>query len=224
MSESVADQQDERILILDFGSQVTQLIARRVRESGVYSEVWPYNNAPEDRIRAYAPSGIILSGGPASVPDANSPRAPDVVFTLGVPVLGICYGQMLMCEQLGGQVGSSGHQGIRPSLRGHHRRMRPVPRRLGAGRPRTGLDEPRRPHNLPPTRLLHSSGKRRRPLRSNRRRTPPFLRPDVPPRGRPHPPRRPTPQKTSPTTPAAAPAPGPWPASAPRKSPESARK
>jgi GMP synthase (glutamine-hydrolysing) len=107
MSESVADQQDERILILDFGSQVTQLIARRVRESGVYSEVWPYNNAPEDRIRAYAPRGIILSGGPASVPDAESPRAPDVVFTLGVPVLGICYGQMTMCEQLGGQVGSS---------------------------------------------------------------------------------------------------------------------
>ena len=94
--------QDDRILIVDFGSQVTQLIARRVRESGVYSEVWPYNNASDDRIRAFAPRGIILSGGPASVDQAGSPRAPNLVFALGVPVLGICYGQMTMCVQLGG--------------------------------------------------------------------------------------------------------------------------
>ena len=94
--------QHDRILIVDFGSQVTQLIARRVRESGVYSEVWPYNNASEHRIRVFAPRGIILSGGPASVDQAGSPRAPDLVFTLGVPVLGICYGQMTMCVQLGG--------------------------------------------------------------------------------------------------------------------------
>jgi GMP synthase (glutamine-hydrolysing) len=102
-----ADQQDDRILILDFGSQVTQLIARRVRESGVYSEVWPYNAATDDRLRAFAPRGVILSGGPASVPDPGSPRAPDLVFALGVPVLGICYGQMTMCEQLGGTVAGS---------------------------------------------------------------------------------------------------------------------
>jgi GMP synthase (glutamine-hydrolysing) len=94
---------EDRILILDFGSQVTQLIGRRVRESGVYCEIWPYS-ASEDRIRGFAPRGIILSGGPASVTEAGSPRAPEVVFTLGLPVLGICYGQQTMCAQLGGAV------------------------------------------------------------------------------------------------------------------------
>jgi GMP synthase (glutamine-hydrolysing) len=97
---------DEKILILDFGSQVTQLIARRVREAGVYCEIFPFNVDPA-RITAFAPRGIILSGGPASVADAGSPRAPDLVFTMGVPVLGICYGQMVMCQQLGGQVRGS---------------------------------------------------------------------------------------------------------------------
>ena len=100
----------DRILIIDFGSQVTQLIARRVRESGVYSEIWPFNTATEKRIRDYAPRGIILSGGPASVTETNSPRAPDVVFTLGVPVFGICYGQQTMVEQLGGKVESGHHR------------------------------------------------------------------------------------------------------------------
>jgi GMP synthase (glutamine-hydrolysing) len=99
----------DRVLILDFGSQVTQLIARRVRESGVYCEVWPFNTAA-GRIRAFAPRAIILSGGPASVPDGDSPRAPDEVFEAGVPVLGICYGQMAMCAQLGGEVTSSAHR------------------------------------------------------------------------------------------------------------------
>jgi len=93
----------ERILILDFGSQVTQLIARRLRESGVYCEIWPFNAAPE-KIAAFGAAGFILSGGPASVTDEGSPRAPDLVFEAGVPVLGICYGQMTMCAQLGGQV------------------------------------------------------------------------------------------------------------------------
>ena len=99
----------DRVLILDFGSQVTQLIARRVRETGVYCEIFPYNIPPE-RIAAFAPKAIILSGGPASVPDGNSPRAPQMVFEAGVPVLGICYGQMTLCEQLGGQVASSDHR------------------------------------------------------------------------------------------------------------------
>lgn len=94
----------DHILILDFGSQVTQLIARRVRESGVYCEIWPFNDAPIERIKAYNPKGIILSGGPCSVRDEGSPRAPDGIFDLGLPLLGICYGQQTMVEQLGGRV------------------------------------------------------------------------------------------------------------------------
>src|ERR1700693_462444 len=99
----------ERILSLDFGSQVTQLIARRVRESGVYCEIHPFTVA-DDRIRDFAPRGIILSGGPASVTVATTPRAPDIVFRSGVPVLAICYGMQTMCAQLGGRVTLSDHQ------------------------------------------------------------------------------------------------------------------
>lgn len=101
----------DHILILDFGSQVTQLIARRIRESGVYCEIWPFNHAPEDRIKAYNPKGIILSGGPCSVTDEDSPRAPDIVFDMGVPVMGICYGQQVMVQQLGGKVEKGDEQG-----------------------------------------------------------------------------------------------------------------
>ena len=93
----------DTILILDFGSQVTQLIARRLREDGVYTEILPCTTNP-DRITALAPKGIILSGGPNSVALADTPRAPDIVFSSGVPVLGICYGQQTMCQQLGGRV------------------------------------------------------------------------------------------------------------------------
>src|SRR5258708_7102834 len=99
----------DKILILDFGSQVTQLIARRVRENGVYCEIQPYT-VSEDKIRAFDPRGIILSGGPASVTVAATPRAPDIVFSLGVPVLAICYGMQTMCAQLGGRVTLSDHQ------------------------------------------------------------------------------------------------------------------
>src|SRR5579862_8211583 len=99
----------DRILILDFGSQVTQLIARRVRENGVYSEIHPYTIS-EEAIRAFAPKGVILSGGPASVTLATTPRAPDIVFTMGVPVLAICYGMQTMCAQLGGRVTLSDNQ------------------------------------------------------------------------------------------------------------------
>ncbi len=94
----------EHILILDFGSQVTQLIARRLRESGVYCEIWPFNQADEANIKAYKPKGIILAGGPRSVLDDDAPTAPDCVFTMGVPVFGICYGQQTMVQQLGGKV------------------------------------------------------------------------------------------------------------------------
>jgi GMP synthase (glutamine-hydrolysing) len=99
----------DKILILDFGSQVTQLIARRVRENGVYCEILPFTIA-EQSIRDFAPRAIILSGGPASLTEAASPRAPEIVFRLGVPVLGICYGMQTMCAQLGGQVTLSEHQ------------------------------------------------------------------------------------------------------------------
>ncbi len=99
----------DRVLILDFGSQVTQLIARRVREAGVYCEIFPFNVDPA-RIEAFAPGAVILSGGPASVVAAGTPRAPDLVFELGVPILGICYGQQTLCTQLGGEVEGSDHQ------------------------------------------------------------------------------------------------------------------
>lgn len=96
----------QKILILDFGSQYTQLIARRVREVGVYSEIRAWDVTAEE-IRAFAPSGIILSGGPESVAEAESPRAPQLVFELGIPVLGICYGMQTMAEQFGGKVAGS---------------------------------------------------------------------------------------------------------------------
>ncbi|KAF0224012.1 MAG: GMP synthase [Rhodospirillaceae bacterium] len=100
----------DRVLILDFGSQVTQLIARRVRESGVYCEIHPFNRVSAESLAQFAPKAIILSGGPSSVAEASSPRAPEVVFSLGVPVLGICYGQQTMCEQLGGKVEPGDHR------------------------------------------------------------------------------------------------------------------
>ncbi|MAT51044.1 MAG: glutamine-hydrolyzing GMP synthase [Porticoccaceae bacterium] len=97
-----------RILILDFGSQYTQLIARRVREIGVYCEIHPYDMAAED-IRIFSPRGVILSGGPETVTAETSPRAPQQVFELGVPVLGICYGMQAMAFQMGGRVENAEH-------------------------------------------------------------------------------------------------------------------
>jgi GMP synthase (glutamine-hydrolysing) len=97
------------VLIIDFGSQVTQLIARRVREAGVYCEIHPFQNA-EPAFAKMKPSAVILSGGPASVTEVDSPRAPQSVFRSGIPVLGICYGQQTMAEQLGGRVESGHHR------------------------------------------------------------------------------------------------------------------
>src|SRR5689334_20865437 len=104
--QSHPDIHAHRILILDFGAQYTQLIARRVREFGVYSEILPWDISDEE-VRAFKPRGIILSGGPESTTDAQPPKAPDAVFTLGVPVLGICYGMQTMAKQLGGRTAFS---------------------------------------------------------------------------------------------------------------------
>ena len=119
----MTDIHSERVLILDFGAQYTQLIARRVREAGVYSEIHPFD-MPEPAIRDFKPRAVILSGGPESVTIASDVRAPDIVFTLGVPVLGICYGMQTMAAQLGGSVESSsirefGYAQVR--ARGHSR-------------------------------------------------------------------------------------------------------
>ncbi|MVA98641.1 glutamine-hydrolyzing GMP synthase [Nitratireductor sp. CAU 1489] len=99
----------DTVLIIDFGSQVTQLIARRVREAGVYSEIVPFQSAAEAFARI-APKAVILSGSPHSTVDIGSPRAPDAIFEAGIPVLGICYGQQTMCAQLGGTVEAGHHR------------------------------------------------------------------------------------------------------------------
>ena len=98
----------ERVLIVDFGSQVTQLIARRVREAGVYCEIHPCTRVDAAFLEGFGPRAVILSGGPASVTDADTPRADQAIFAAGVPVLGICYGQQTMVAQLGGRV-EAGH-------------------------------------------------------------------------------------------------------------------
>ncbi len=126
----------ERVLIVDFGSQVTQLIARRVRESGVYCEIHPYDRI-ETVLDAFAPKAVILSGGPASVHEEESPKLPRRVFELEVPVLGICYGEMAICEALGGSV-ESGHQ--REFGRAEIRIERETPLLEGLGE--VGDDEP----------------------------------------------------------------------------------
>ncbi|CDX62874.1 GMP synthase (glutamine-hydrolyzing) (Glutamine amidotransferase) (GMP synthetase) [Mesorhizobium plurifarium] len=97
------------VLIIDFGSQFTQLIARRIREAGVFSEIVPFQSA-EAAFKRIKPKAVILSGGPASTTDIGSPRAPQIVFDAGVPVLGICYGQMALCVQMGGIAESSNHR------------------------------------------------------------------------------------------------------------------
>src|SRR3954466_9336858 len=109
MTQAPDSTKHDKILIVDFGSQVTQLIARRVREEGVYSEIVPFQSA-EKAFREMKPKGVILSGGPASVTEAVSPRAPQDIFGAGVPVLGICYGEQAMAAQLGGDVEGGHHR------------------------------------------------------------------------------------------------------------------
>src|SRR5829696_6028088 len=109
LRQAAMTQAHDKILIVDFGSQVTQLIARRVREEGVYSEIVPFESA-EKAFREMRPKGVILSGGPESVTNDTSPRAPQSVFEAGVPVLGICYGEQTMAAQLGGEVEGGHHR------------------------------------------------------------------------------------------------------------------
>ncbi|MBI3171127.1 MAG: glutamine-hydrolyzing GMP synthase, partial [Hydrocarboniphaga effusa] len=130
----MADIHRDKILILDFGSQYTQLIARRVRELGVYSEIHPWD-MDEEAIRAFEPKGVVLSGGPESVLEKGSPRAPDAVFALNVPVLGICYGMHTMTAQLGGTVEGShsrefGYAEVR--ARGHSSLLNGIEDRVNA--------------------------------------------------------------------------------------------
>ena len=179
------DAHPDSILIIDFGSQVTQLIARRIREAGVYCEIHPFQNAAEafDRLK---PKGVIFSGGPASVPDEGSPRAPQAVFDSGVPILGICYGQQTMAAQLGGKV-EGGHaarvrprrrrdQGGEPALRGLLGSRQALPR----------LDEPWRPRHRAARGLSRHRDLRERALRHRGRRGPPLLLHHVPSRGGAH--------------------------------------
>jgi GMP synthase (glutamine-hydrolysing) len=141
-----------RILILDFGSQYTQLVARRVRELGVYCELWAWD-VTEAQIREFNPSGIILSGGPESTTEENSPRAPQYVFEAGVPVFGVCYGMQTMAMQLGGHVEGSNEREFgyaqevqdRQRAGARYRRLPDRRRQTAAGR----VDEPRRRHRHP---------------------------------------------------------------------------
>ena len=130
----MAAQSHSRILILDFGAQYTQLIARRLRETNVYCEIHPYD-VDDAFVRAYAPKGIVLSGGPSSVTEGDTPRAPAAVWTQGVPVLGICYGMQTMAAQLGGAVATGrvrefGYAEVR--ARGHSALFRDLQDRTNA--------------------------------------------------------------------------------------------
>jgi GMP synthase (glutamine-hydrolysing) len=123
---TMTDPHSQKILILDFGSQTTQLIARRVREAGVYCELYSWDT-PIAEVRAFNPRGIILSGGPESVTQAETPRAPQEIFSMGVPILGICYGQQTMAAQLGGAVEAGAMREFgyaRVRMHGHSRLFR----------------------------------------------------------------------------------------------------
>ena len=106
----MADNRHECIVVLDFGAQYSQLIARRVRELGVYSQILPFNATPEEILATGPVKGIIFSGGPASVPQEGSPRPDYRVFSMGLPIFGICYGLQVMSQMLGGQVECPEHK------------------------------------------------------------------------------------------------------------------
>ncbi len=187
----------QRLLVVDFGSQVTQLIARRLREANIYAEIHPYQKVDAAFLRDFAPQAVILSGGPASVTEPNSPRVPEALFDLEAAVLGICYGQQAMMEQLGGKVEA-----------GHHAefgRAFVSPAEAGKGDPLFaglfvgGREEVWMSHGDRVTQArARLRGARRlaeRALRHRRRPGPAFLRGAVPPGGASHAERRAAPEE-----------------------------
>ena len=164
----------EKIIILDFGSQTTQLIARRIREQKVYSEIHPYNIGLE-RLQALEPSGIVLSGGPASVYDHDAPISDPGLFDLGIPVLGICYGAQLMIQQLGGRVEKAENREFGKAeldilyTGGIFAGLETAPATI------PGLDEPRRPHRGGRARLCRHRHQRPLPFAAMRHESKPFV-------------------------------------------------
>ena len=187
---SVASAHD-KILIVDFGSQVTQLIARRVREEGVYSEIVPFQKA-EAAFKEMKPKAVILSGGPESVHEEGSPRAPQLIFDSGVPVLGICYGQMTMAAQLGGEVEGGHHREFGRADVEVKAASKLFEVHLGDGRKASGVDEPWRPHHQNAAGLHRRRRLAERAVRGDPGREAQILRPDVPPRSGAHARRRQT--------------------------------
>ena len=183
----------QKILILDFGSQYTQLIARRVREADVYCELHPYD-VTEAFVRDFAPAGIILSGGPNSVYEDETPRAPQMsCSTLGVPVLGICYGMQTMAAQLGGkveirgQMREFGYAEIR--ARGHSALLRDIQDRVndeGHGLLDVWMSHGDKVTALPPGFKVIASNAAT-PIAAMADEAPQVLRRAVPPRSHPHP-------------------------------------
>ena len=158
----------DKILIVDFGSQVTQLIARRVREEGVYSEIVPYQKA-QAAFADMRPKGVILSGGPASVHEAGAPLPPPALYEAGVPVLGICYGEQAMAQQLGGKVEGGHHREFGRAEVEVVEDFAAVCRCLETRREISGVDEPRRSRHQAAARLSRAGHIAQRADRRHRR-------------------------------------------------------
>ncbi len=172
----------DTVLVVDFGAQYAQLIARRVREAHVYSEIVPHTITAAE-VAERQPVGVILSGGPKSVHVEGAPSLDPGVYDLGSPVLGICYGAQLVAQQLGGEVASTGRGEYgRTTLRAHRRLRAARP----AGRPPAGVDEPLRLHRAAPGRLRRHRPHRRGAGGRARVARAEDLRRPVPPRGGPH--------------------------------------
>jgi hypothetical protein len=174
----------QEVIVLDFGGQYNQLIARRVRECSVYCEVKPYTT-PLSEIKARHPIGIIFTGGPNSVYDPASPQADPEIFRLGVPILGICYGCQLLAHHLGGRVVPASDASAREygKTETFYDPLPAVQGSAGAGRL---LDEPRRLYGEGARRLCSDGPLRGLSQRGHRRRRAGSLRRTVPPRGQPH--------------------------------------